>query len=85
MSAPLMVEEAWDYLWIEPKVREYVEVQDHPEMISVTKLETWIADRYPWPPRLLTQRVRHCISRSLGDLGYRRRSIKGRTWDRVDT
>lgn len=78
-----MTDGAWDYLWIEPKVLLYLVDRGRPRIISITEIEEWIEKEHGWPPRVQPLRVRHCISRALGQQGYKRRSKKGYTWDRV--
>lgn len=75
------IEVAWDYKWIRPRVREYLDLTGSPPMVVVPQIEEWIAETYEYPPGMSKYRIRHCISRALGGRGYRRRSARGPTWD----
>ena len=75
------IEVAWDYKWILPRVREYLDLTGSHPMVGIPQIEEWIASTYEYPPGMSQYRIRHCISRALGSMDYKRRSVRGQTWD----
>ena len=78
----------WDHREIAPRVREYIrdrvdqETGEPPALLVDTMIEDYLRDRGDLPPRIDPARLRHGISATLKKAGYRRRSVRGRAWDR---
>ena len=73
----------FDLAWMQPKVRQYLQACGTPKTVITTDLEPWLeacTDR----PRIHPRRWTLCLGCSLQALGYRRRSHRGKVWDRVD-
>lgn len=78
----------WDHRAIAPRVIEYIE--DHsaddgtpPSLLVETMIEDYLIERGDLPARIDPARLRHGISATLRRAGYKRRSVRGRAWDRI--
>jgi hypothetical protein len=69
-----------DYLQIEPIVLKYLEEHNYPALAVssmiwdyvITQIENKFMDE---------DRIKHCISRALGRVGYVKRSKRGKAWE----
>lgn len=85
MAGDFYARNSWDYLIVRPLVVKYLLKHSgddrYPLVISDTQLYDDISSQ--GVARFGANRLFHCISRVLRELGYERRSRRGRTWDRV--
>ncbi len=78
----------WDHLEIAPRVHRYIRARteeegEPPALLVETLIEDYILGDPTLSPRIDPARLRHGISTALRQEGYRRRSCRGRAWDRV--
>lgn len=84
MAGDFYAKNSWDYNLVKPIIERYLEKNAdegdrYPHVISDTQIYDHIqALRVA---RFGANRLFHCISRVLKELGYERRSKRGRTWD----
>ena len=81
MAGDFYARNSWDYRLVKPLIEEYLLGDRYPQVISDTVIYDHIQQE--GVARFGANRLFHCISRVLKELGYQRRSRRGRTWDLV--
>ncbi len=81
MAKDFYAQYSWDYLVVRPLVISYLEDGEFPPVVSDTQIYDQIQAK--GVARFASNRLFHCISRVLKEVGYERRSKRGRTWDHV--
>ena len=81
MAGDFYAKNSWDYVKVKPLIEEFLEADQYPNVISDTVIYDHI--QKSGIARFGANRLFHCISRVLKEIGYRRRSRRGRAWDLV--
>lgn len=73
---------SWDYLRIEPVVLQYIEIEKYPNMVIRDKVEEYVRENINMAG-IDEVRFPKCISQALHLVGYEKRSVRGKSWDKV--
>lgn len=73
---------SYDYLQIEPVVLKYLEDHHYPSLAISSMIEDYVVGQIAndW---IDTNRLKHCISRALRQVGYEKRSKRGKAWEAI--
>lgn len=72
---------SYDFLQVEPLVFAYLENNSFPGLVSTSHIEDHIKGQVSsW---IDPNRLKHCISRALSEVGYEKRSKRGKAWEAV--
>jgi len=73
---------SWDYVTVAPMIDTILQKAGNPATVSDTEIEDKLMQAGV-PGMIKRARLRHCISRTLSEMGYEKRSRRGHGWDLV--